>query len=59
MSPAEFTDAMEEIFNGLDEYGDHKSGTEGAHYNADSLLCAVLIDLGYEDGVKIFRSEDG
>lgn len=32
--------------------------TETKHYEADQLMAAVLVQLGYDDGVKIFNSMD-
>ena len=45
-SKEEFTEKMAEI-----SLGD----TEGAHWEADRLMCQVLTELGYGDGVKIFE----
>jgi hypothetical protein len=52
VSPKEFKEKMLEIFplTGYDE--------EAAHGDADMLMCELLSELGYEDGVKIFETSD-
>jgi 5'-deoxynucleotidase YfbR-like HD superfamily hydrolase len=47
MTPEEFAEKMKEIEISFDP--------EKAHSKADDLLCAVLRELGYEDGIKIFE----
>ena len=32
--------------------------TEWAHQPMDDLLCRVLCELGYQDGVKVFMEQD-
>ena len=34
--------------------GDERD-TEVAHYSADDLLCKMLDDLGYSEGVTVFK----
>ena len=46
MDQSEFLQAMLMI----DESGD----VEMAHMEADDLLCELLIELGYGEGVKVF-----
>ena len=48
MTPEEFKKEMEEI----EQVGDG----EIRHDFADTLLCEVLEELGYSEGVKIFKS---
>lgn len=49
MTPEEFKTAMEEHA---------KSGdTECMHADMDKLMCKVLTDLGYGDGVEVFKKE--
>jgi len=50
MTPKEFKEKMQKIYptEGYDE--------EGAHGDADDLMCAALKELGYGDGVKIFEN---
>ncbi len=48
MTPEEFCRAMEVIANNDEGYGEQ-------HTEADELMCQVLRDLGYEDGVKVFE----
>ena len=49
MSAEEFKKAMEEIAVNADD------DEEMAHMRADELLCDVLKQLGYSEGVKIFE----
>ena len=51
MTPEEFRDKMQEIFG--DRYD-----TEDAHLEADDLMCKVLTDLGYGEGVEIFTKAE-
>jgi hypothetical protein len=52
MDPHQFKEAMAAIFpaDGFDE--------EGAHSDADKLMCQLLISLGYIEGVYIFQDAD-
>lgn len=52
MTPEEFKLKMQTI---LTEYDDN---IENAHYAMDELMCEVLSDLGYEDGVKVFENSE-
>ena len=45
MTPDEFTEAMRSC-----EGGD----IEANHAAADDLLCQILIELGYDEGVAVF-----
>ena len=49
MTPNEFERKMQEIFNNDDD-------TELNHEKADALLCEVLTQLGYENGITIFEN---
>jgi len=49
MTPEEFERRMSRIFANDDD-------TEANHIKADALLCEVLMQLGYENGVNIFES---
>lgn len=51
MTPEQFADAMREIAK-------NSGDTEMAHGDADDLLCKVLTQLGYGEGVKIFEEMD-
>ena len=51
MTPQEFANKMQEIF-------ENNYDPEGNHCNADDLLCAVLIALGYGEGIGIFKKAD-
>lgn len=53
MTSKEFADKMKEIFPGKYEYDVEKS-----HGKADDLMCELLKQLGYEDGIKIFKDAD-
>lgn len=46
MSPQEFAEEMRATFVG---------DTEGDHSAADKLMCALLRELGYGEGVEIFE----
>lgn len=48
ITPSAAAEKMRECFNSGD--------TEGAHCDADDLLCAVLRDLGYGEAVGIFEN---
>jgi hypothetical protein len=52
MTPEQFKEAMAAIFpaEGYDE--------EGAHSDADRLMCKLLVTLGYGEGVRIFEDAD-
>lgn len=52
MTPAEFRDRMRDIFPliGYDK--------EAAHGEADSLMCDLLRQLDYDDGIDIFEHAD-
>ena len=47
MTPEQFAQAMYELATNDD-------GPEDQHRDADRLMTALLVKLGYEDGVKIF-----
>ena len=52
MSPAEFVKALRAV--AVECRGD----TENLHCEADDLLCRVLTELGYGEGVEIFKKLD-
>lgn len=52
MTPEKFRDIMIDIKN------DYNLDTEVAHIEMDELMCKVLIELGYDEGVEIFRTTD-
>jgi len=55
MTPSEFAAAMREVAKG----GDYNGGDiEAAHQEADKLLCAMLRNLGYGEGVDAFENMD-
>lgn len=51
MTPEEFAETMRKL---VEDYGDDK---EMFHVIADGLMTALLVKLGYEDGVKIFINQ--
>ena len=53
MTPEEFCEKMKE-FAGDEFTGDYD--TECAHINADDLMCDILEQLGYKDGVEVFKN---
>ena len=46
MTPKEFAERMKWFSDNNDP--------EMAHYNMDELMCEVLSELGYEEGIAIF-----
>ena len=52
MTPQEFSERMREIFppEGYDP--------SGAHEVADRLMVDVLIDLGYQEGARVYLDAD-
>lgn len=55
MTPEEFRDKMRAIFaEDKDSYPD----LEASHANADGLMCELLRQLGYGEGVEIFEKAD-
>ena len=55
-----FKEAMEAIFAGGHKNSENSTGydIEGAHSEADDLMCQLLEELGYEEGVKIFKNAE-
>jgi hypothetical protein len=51
MTPDEFATKMRESFPSDDSYFD----VEEAHAYADDVMCDILIELGYGEGVEIFK----
>jgi hypothetical protein len=52
VTPDEFRDRMQELVDLTGPGGD----IDGVHKLADCLLCEVLTELGYGDGVEIFEN---
>lgn len=57
MTPKEFADEMRRITDDEQHKGDPYWDTEQVHIEMDNLMCEVLEDLGYGEGVEIFRNE--
>ena len=36
---------------------EHTDDEEVAHFKMDRLMCELLIDLGYEDGIEVFNEQ--
>ena len=51
MTPEQFLEEMEKIFM-------NRHDTEQDHSAGDSLMCEVLTQLGYGDGVRVFEEAD-
>ena len=51
LTPEEFTNKMTELYK---KYIIEKDDEEYAHGHMDELICELLINLGYEDGVRVF-----
>ena len=52
ITPGEFKDIMQGIKD------DMECDRELMHIEMDDLLCEVLNDLGYSEGVKIYKNTD-
>jgi hypothetical protein len=50
LTPTEFKEEMERIVSEF-EYD-----KEAAHAKMDKLMTAVLISMGYEDGIKVYNN---
>ena len=57
MTPEEFADEMRRITDEEQHKNDPYWDTEQIHIEMDSLVCKVLENLGYGEGVEIFRNE--
>lgn len=59
MTPEEFKIHMKNISKDVmeldDQNPDMPSMIEDAHIKADELMCKILIELGYEEGVDLFK----
>lgn len=51
MTPDEFAEKMKKI---IEDTGCYE---ETFHWEADELMCEILVSLGYEKGVKIFQKQ--
>ena len=56
MTPEEFAKQMQEIKDSAEESDDVK--TESDHIKQDALMCQVLTELGYNEGVNIFNDTE-
>ena len=52
MTPEEFKQAMAEAYH---EQWEIKPDEEDVHRAMDSIMCELLSDLGYGDGIDIFK----
>jgi hypothetical protein len=50
LTPEQFRDAMKEIGE------KHAGDWEVIHSEADNLICALLREMGYEEGLNIYDS---
>ena len=57
MTPKEFADEMRRITDEEQHKGDLYWDTEQVHIEMDNVMCEVLEDLGYGEGIEIFRNE--
>lgn len=59
MTPKEFKTHMQKISKNVMELDNQKpailSMIEKAHVQADELMCQILIDLGYGEGIDLFK----
>lgn len=56
MTPTEFSTAMQGIKEKYETNPAYGPDPEMAHIFADDLMCELLSELGYKDGVEIFNS---
>lgn len=54
MNPEEFAEKMKELSERKSEYS--SIDVEINHADMDELMCKVLEELGYGEGVEIFRN---
>lgn len=52
MTPEQFREKMKQIKVEFDEQEDI------AHNRMDHLMCDVLVELGYGDGVHVFKTQE-
>lgn len=57
MTPKEFADEMRRITDDEQHKSDPYWDTEQVHIEMDCVMCEVLEDLGYSEGIEIFRNE--
>lgn len=50
MTPKEFKDRIQQL--------DDKAGVEAFHIEADQLMCEVLEELGFSEGIEIFKRHE-
>lgn len=59
MTPKEFKTHMQKISKNVmeldDQNQDMPSMIEKAHFQADELMCQILTDLGYGEGIDLFK----
>lgn len=59
MTPEEFKNKMDQISKNVMELNDQNENMpqmiEMAHIQADRLMCEVLTDLGYGEGIELFK----
>lgn len=59
ITPEEFKKRMNELSKNVmeldDQNPDMTSMIEKAHVQADELMCQILTDLGYEEGIDLFK----
>lgn len=59
ITPEEFKKRMNELSKNVmeldDQNPDMPSMIEKAHVQADELMCQILTDLGYEEGIDLFK----
>ena len=56
MNPQVFYEKMKRLSNELNrEFG---MDEEDVHCAMDKLMCEILVEFGYEDGVKVFQETD-
>lgn len=57
MTPKEFADEMRRITDDEWHKGDPYWDAEQVHIAMDDVMCEVLEDLGYGEGIEIFKNE--
>ena len=58
MTPTEFLEALKEIDETTKRPGRQYDDLEQFHSDADDLMCKILRDLGYGEGIDFFENHE-
>ena len=53
LTPEEFKQQMQDFFSDGSD-----NDCESSHIQADKLMCSLLTELGYGEGIEIFKNAD-